>query len=85
MNPRPLLGRKQDLGSKRLFQADGRLLCQSDLEATDAGLRPVETEIAKDAGRRRPVGVAPGEVLSEVKGLGGWVLPLEVRSARRCQ
>lgn len=41
---------------RRLFQADGGLLCQSDPEATDGGLRPVEMEIAKDAGRRGATG-----------------------------
>lgn len=45
--------------------------CQSDPEAADVGLRPVEAEVAQDAGRRRLVGLPLEEILSLVRGLGG--------------
>lgn len=53
--------------------------CQSDPEAMDVGLRPLEAEIAPDTGRRGLVGVPLEEILlSQVTGLGGQVLQPEV-------
>lgn len=54
----------------RLFQADGGLRCQSHPDATDVGLRPVEVEIAEDAGKRRLVEAPPEEIgaLAQVRG-----------------
>lgn len=51
-----------------LFEAGGGLHCQSDPEATEVGLRPLEAGIDEDAGRRRQVWRHLHEVLSPVRG-----------------
>lgn len=52
-----------------LFQAGGGLHCQSDPEATEVGLWPLEAGIDADAGRRRQVGHHLQEVRSQVRGV----------------